>query len=800
MDGVLRDVRYAVRMVVNTPGFALAAILTLALGIGANVAMFSIVYGVLLRPLPYHEADRLVVARAEVDYVGAHRPVPLSVQSNQLKTWQRPFDSIAAAAFYTAADVVALSGDNGSEVLDSAVVSSAFFPAMAGPFAAGRPLEAGDDALPAAVISERLAQRLFGGPDRAVGGQLPLTRGMFTVIGVVDRAFQFPSANVDVWLPAGFVRSVNPRCCDFQLIARLEPNGTVEGARAAVQPMFQDSASGWGRVSDGIRTTVVRLADDMVSAVRPALLVLFASVLMVLVIACGNLINLLLARNAAREQELAIRRALGASARQLMRQLLVESAILGVAGAACGVILARLSLIGLSSVAGDAVPRIDAIHIDRPALLFAVCLAVLATLLTGITPALRAVGGAATQSRASGGTATPWSARRLQRAMCIVQVALAVMLLIGATLMGRSLVRLLQVDLGVATDHVLTASLNLAFGERPADAQTVARIDRVSDHIRALPGVRAVGVGTSLPPSHSRMRVTLRRSGDVVDYQAAAVPATPGYFPALQMRLIKGRFFTDADDDHHPPVMIMSEDTAKRFFGTDDPIGRTMLLPVLRNGARTSAEMTVVGVTANVKYAGLAAPPDDVVYRPFAQQPWVAPFLIVRTSGDPAGFALTLRRGIAAVDKGIVVSSVTTLEELVDATAQPQFRTVLLAALAALALGIAAIGVYGVVAYGVSRRTKEIGIRIALGATSREVLAMVLSDGLVVAIAGIVAGTASALMLARVLAGLLYGITPTDPASFILASVGLLGLTLVASYIPASGAARIEPVRALRME
>jgi predicted permease len=428
---------------------------------------------------------------------------------------------------------------------------------------------------------------------------------MLTVIGVAGRAFQFPRPDVDVWMPAGFARSVNPRGWSVHVVARLDATGTVERARAAVHPMFQGSAAGRSRGSDAIRTTVVRVSDDMVSAVRPALLVLFASVLMVLVIACGNLINLLLARNAAREREFAIRHALGASAGRLMQQLLVESAMLGVAGAACGAVLARLSLVALSHFAGDAVPRIDAIYIDWPAWLFAACLAVPATILTGIPPALRAIGGAALPSQGAGGTATPWGARRLQRAMCIAQVALAVMLLIGATLMGRSLVRLLHVDLGVATDHVLTASLDLAFDGRPPDAQTIARIDRVIDHVRALPGVRAVGVGTGLPPSFTRMMVTLRRGGDVADYQAAAVPATPGYFSALQMRLIKGRVFTDADDDHHPPVMMMSEDTARRFFGADEPIGRTMSLPVVRDGTRTNAEMTVVGVTANVNTRGL---------------------------------------------------------------------------------------------------------------------------------------------------------------------------------------------------
>ena len=803
MDGLLRDIRYAVRLLIGTPGFTLAAVFTLALGIGANIAMFSIVYGVLLRPLPYREADRLVLVRAETDYAGAHRPVPVSVQANELKTWQRPFDSLTAPAFY-ATGIVALSGDNGAEVLDSAIVSGAFFTTLGGPLAAGRPLEDADDASPSAVISERLAQRLFGHPPDAIGRQLLLTPRTYTVIGVVDRAFQFPGANVDVWLPAGFVHAVNPRCCGFQLIARLGPNGTVERARAAVRPMFQSSAAGQAPVTpttNEIRTTVVRLSDDLVAAVRPALLVLFASVLMVLVIACGNLINLLLARNATREREFAVRRALGAPASRLMRQVLVESAVLACAGTACGAILARPIVTVLSRLAGDAVPRIGAIHVDRPALLFAACLATLATIATGIIPALRAAGGAAMSNQGSGRTAMSVGTRRLQRTMCIVQVALALILLIGATLMGRSLVRLLHVDLGVSTDHVLTASMNLAFGERPTDAETLTRVDRVIENIRTLPGVRAVGVGTSLPPSVSRIRLTLRRQGDVVDYQAAGVPVTPGYFSALQMRLIKGRFFTDADDDRHPAVMIMSEDTAKRFFGADDPLGRTMSLPVLRDGRSSSTGMTLVGITANVKYAGLAAPPDDVVYRPFAQQPWASASLVVRTSGDPTDLALTLRRGIAAVDKAIVTSSVTTLDQLVmNEAAQPQFHTVLLASLAALALGIAGIGLYGVVAYAASQRTKEIGIRIALGATSRDVLMMVLGDGFIVAIAGIVAGATSAWALARLSGGLLYGIAPTDPVSFLLSSAGLLGLTLAASYIPARRAARIDPIRALRTD
>ncbi len=310
----------------------------------------------------------------------------------------------------------------------------------------------------------------------------------------------------------------------------------------------------------------------------------------------------------------------------------------------------------------------------------------MAALGTGVIPALRAGYGPAIPTQGGGGTATP-GARHLQRTMCVVQVALAVTLLIGAALLGRSLVRLLGVDLGVSTDHVLTASMNLAFGERPTDAQALARVTRVIDKVRTLPGVRAVGVGTGLPPAVSRMTVTLRRHGDAVDYQAAAVPATPGYFSALQMRLIKGRFFTEADDD-----------------------------------------------------------------------------------------------------------------QVADAAAQAHFRTVLLASLAGLALGIAVVGLYGVVAYAVSQRTKEFGIRIALGATSHDVLGMVLSDGMTVALAGIGLGVVTSLVLARLLAGLLYGIAPTDPVSYLVASMGLQVLTLLASYIPARRAARVDPIRALRDE
>jgi predicted permease len=796
---MLNDLRYALRILSRSPGFTATAIATLALGIGANVAMFSVVYGVLLRPLPYRDAGQLVLVRAEATFEGVNRPQPESVSAQGRVLWQRSFDALQSVAFF-ATGVEALAGDNGAEVVDSATVSSEFFGTLDGPLAAGRPLGPPDDAAPVAIVSQRLAARLFGSAEAALGRELLLRPRVYTVIGVTKPEFQLPTDKVDVWIPAGFAQSVNPRCCNYRVIGRLTADGTPERAAAAVGPMFDDSATK-GKPNTRIRTTVVTLGDELVGTIRPALFVLFAAVLLVLVVACSNLINLLLARNASRQQEFVVRRALGAPAPWLVRQLLVEAGLLVAAGAVLGAVVARVALVALTRLPGDVLPRVDQIGIDVPALLFAVAIAGLATVLTGLLPSLRAARIDAAPNAGAERTATPAGTRRLQRTMCVVQVALAVMLLIGATLLGRSLSQLLRVDLGVSTDHVLTASLNLGFGGRPPDAQTIARINSIVDVVSVLPGVRAVGAGTSLPPNASRIRMTLRRNGDTVDYQASFVPVTPGYFSSLQMRLLQGRFFTTDDDERHPQVMIMSESTARRFFGDGDVIGRTMRLPMVKEGKSASVDMTLVGVTSNVKYAGLTTAADDIVYRPFAQQPWMAPFLVVRTSGDPTDFAPTLRRAIATTDPAIVTGAIATLDRAVlDAVAQPQFRAVLLGSLALLAIAIAAIGLYGVVAYAVSQRAREFGIRIALGATSRDVLGIVLTDGLTVGAAGLAAGTAAALLLTRVLSGLLYGVTATDPMSFVIAGGGLLGVILIASYIPARRAARIDPVRALRSE
>jgi putative ABC transport system permease protein len=799
LDHAWRDLRYAVRTLSRTPGVTAVAALTLALGIGANTAMFSIVYGILLRPLPYQHTDRLVLIQREQDLSGTHRPVPAPFFAQpEIDAWRQRLQSFESTALYSN-QVAALPLDTGTEVLDSAVVSDTFFSILAGPMVAGRPLGPADDLAPSVVISERLGQRLFGRSSGAVGQPITLSSRTYTVVGVADAAFQFPSGKTDVWIPAGYMR-LNPRCCSFRMFGRLRSDVTITQAGAEAAAAAKALAgSGQGRPSE-MRATVVSLRDQIVGTVRPALLILFAAVSLVLLVACANVANLLLARHVARGREVAIQWALGASRGRVLQQTLIESALLAVSGAMAGIVLAIACVRVLARLNPPGVPRLDAVHVDVPVLLFSLALAGLVTVATGILPAFQSTNPNALKSGVASVT-TAQSRVRIRRVLCAAELAVSLVLLVGASLLGRSLVRLMHTDLGVTADHVVTASMTLAFGGRPTDAQALERVERVIERIQTLPGVHAVGAGTALPPNASRLTLTLRRAGEAVDYLAAGVAVTPGYFQALGMRLVRGRLFTDEDDMSHPPVMIMSIDTAKRFFGDGDPIGRTMSLPVLRNGKSGREDMTLVGTIANVKYSGLDAAADDAVYRPFRQQPWVAPYLVVRTTGEPGSLVPTLRREIAMLDRAIVLADVTPLDAIIsNAAAQPRFRTVLLGSIAGLALVMAVVGLYGVVAYSVSQRTREIGIRMALGAGQDDILGMVLREGLILAGFGILGGVVSAYAATRALSGLLYGVAATDALSFGFAGGSLFIVALVASYVPAHRAMKVDPLVALRVE
>ncbi len=808
-DTLMQDVRYAFRTLIRRPGFALAIILTLALGIGANTGMFSIVYGILLRPLPYQQPDRLVLVEAERNISGVRDPAKAYFPLTDLDIF-RGAPSFGSVAFY-ATDQGVLSMEGRTEAVEFATVSDSFFSTMRGDLRSGRGLDRSDDEAPSLVISERLWRRVFDASPDIIGRSVILnsSRGdgtqraawrrlPFTIVGVADRGFQFPAPQTDAWTTAGFVRTLSPRCCSFSAIARLKDGISGDRARTDGANLARELAAA-NQGDAALRTRVIGLRDALVRSVRASILLLFAAVALVLCVTCANVMNLLIARNSGRAREMSVRLALGASRGQLVVQSVVETGLLATIGGAVGILIAIAMVETLRRVKPVEIPRLDAVHVDLSVLAFTCVVVALTTILTGVVPALQStrpealrVGGAGA-SQNVGGT-------RVRRALTVAELAVSVVLLVGALLLGRSLIQLLNTDLGVEVDHVVTASMSVSLNRDLSSAQQIDVVNRVIDDVRTLPGVSTAGVGTVLPPTESRIVLTLR--GDQgLSYQAAAIPATPGYFSALGVRLLKGRFFTDADDENHPPVMIMSADAARHFFGDGDPLGRTLALPVFKDGKTSNATMTLVGVIADVKYSGLEHPADNSIFRPYVQQPWPNVFLIARTNGDPGTLTSILQRRIAQVDPAMVVSKVSTLDDVVlNAAAQPRLRTLLTAGLAVLTLALAAVGLYGVISRSVTQRTNEIGIRMALGATSNNIIALVLREGMTLAAAGVVLGVAISYVGARLMTALLFGIAPTDAVSFALASGSLLLFALAASYLPARRATAIEPVVALRAE
>ena len=810
MRAALYDLRFAFRTLIRSPGFSLAIILTLALGIGANSGMFSFVRGILLRPLPYEQAERLVLVEAERDISGVREPVRSYFSLAELDIF-RHVASFESVAFY-ATDQGVIATDVGTQSLELATVSDSFFATLHGEVRLGRGLDRRDDQAPSLVISERLWRRAFAASPDVIGRTVILnsTRGdgtqrarwrdrPFTIVGIVDRSFQFPSPQTDAWTTAGFVRALNPRCCSFSPIARLKDGVRAIQTDTENAILARELSSEHKQAYAGVRTKVVGLHDALVRTVRSSLLMLFAAVAVVLGVTCANAMNLLIARNNGRAREMAVRLALGASRRQLIRQLIIEYGVLAAIGGTVGLAVAVGMVETLSRFKPVEVPRLDNVHVDASVLGFTSVIVALTTVLTALYPAVQSTRFDAL--RASGIAAShSVGGRRVRRALTIGQLAVSVVLLVSSLLLGRSLVRLLHTDLGVQVDHVVTASLALSANRDFTSAQQIGAVTRVLEEVRTLPGVSGAGIGTVLPPAESRIVLTLRGE-NAVSYQAAAIPATPGYFQALGIRLLKGRFFTDADDENHPPVMIMSADTARHFFGEGDPLGRTLSLPVFKDGATRNADMTLVGVIAEVKYSGLEKPADNSIFRPFAQQPWPNVFLVVRTQGETHTLTSSLQRRLAQVDAGIVVTKVSPLDAVVlDAAAQPRLRTMVIGGLAALALALAAVSLYGVISRSVTQRTNEIGVRMALGATWTDIISMVVGEGMALALAGVTLGIAISYATTRLLASFLYGITPTDGVAFALSSMALLLLALIASYLPARKASRIDPAVALRAE
>ncbi len=801
---MLSDFRVAARGLLRSKGFAAAGALTLALGIGATTTIFSVVYGVLLRPLPYRDAGALVVIQGEKDF--STGPRLMNYSPAEFEEFTAATSAFSSIAIFSNTSLTGRS-DAGVEPISAATVSDDFFAMMDVQTLLGRTI--GGEQEPNIVISERLWRRMFGGTDDVLGKPVRFAdrdnvEHVYTIVGVMPATFQFPHRLTDVWRPLAFVRAAgDDRVRErnrggFMFIARTRDGVGLAAARqdaaranAVLTPTFQTS-----RID--MRSTVTTLGEYVHGTIGPALWILLGAVGLVLLVACTNVANLILARQASRTREVSMRLALGAPRGRLMTYLLAESAIVGIAGGAIGVAIAFGAIRLLQWIQPAQLPRLDAIAVDLPVLLFASVAALVTALLAGVGPAVLATRTDALLVMRSGSRGAAGAlARRARSALVVVEVAATIVLLVGAGLLARSLAAMIDADLGVSTENVMTAQLDLSLGRSIGNARQTEIAEALAARVSSIPSVTAAGFGTGIPPTGEYMRVSFVLSNAAndssVSHIVTSVPASPGYFEALRIRLLKGRLFTAADTADASLSVIVNREAARRFFGNDEPIGRT--LPMGKQ------LMTVVGVVENVKYTGIAGPNEGVIYRPFGQAPFRLVILVARTTGDPERIAAELRQVIRTYDPDIRIHLVQPLTTWVsDAVAQPRFRALLLSSIAVITLLLAMVGLYGVIAYSTTQRTTEIGVRMAIGAQRGDVMRMVIGEGSRLAVAGIVVGLVASYWSARVLASVLYGVSTNDLASFAGAAACLFIVALAAVCSPAARAARVDPAVALRAD
>jgi len=809
MMDVLSDIRIAARGLWRSKGFAIAGALTLALGIAATTTIFSVVYGVLLRPLPYRDADRLVIIQGEKQFSTGPRIMDFSApELEPFASGVNAFSSVAISRY----SGLTLRNANGARPVPLATVSGAFFSTLGTNPLLGRAI--GDESEPVIVISERMWREVFAASPDVLGQSVNLEDGptierTYTIAGVMPAEFQLPYSRVDVWRTLAFARSTGDGrvrelvAAGWQFYARTKDGVSFEAASAdasatvdrVLKPNFTNS-----RIDVYAKTSP--LSDYVRGTMGPTLWVLMGAVTLVLLVACANVANLILARQASRTKEISMRLALGAPRGRLVTYLMAEATMLAVVGALAGIAVASGAIRLLQWLQPAQLTRLDAVVIDVPVLLFATMAAALSTLLAALAPAILATRTDATLALRTGNRGTlgagmvPW----LRSALVIAEIATSIVLIVGASLLARSLVALVNADLGVNTQNVIAALLTL--DANPGQARPIddARRRQIANDLQtrlaALPTVSAAGIGSGVPPTQEYMRVALvLANGKSTDsHMVTLVPANAGYFQTLQIRLIAGRLFDDRDDSAAAPVAIVNREAARRFFGNDNPIGKT--LPILEK-----KHVTIVGVVENVKYTGIAAAPETTVYQPYAQQPLRLAVLFARTTSDANQIATDIRSMIKSYDPDIAVAQLRSLDAwITDATAQPRFRTILLTSIAVIAFCLAMIGLYGVISYSTSQRTSEIALRMAIGARQSDVIRLVLIEGSRLAVIGVIVGLFAAYGATRFVASFLYGVKPTDPATFVAAALGLTAVAMLATYLPARRAARVDPMTALRAE
>src|SRR2546423_730561 len=800
---MLTDFRYAFRQLIKAPGFTLAAILPVALGIVACPAIFSVVNVVVLQPLDYPQPDRIVNIRE----TNLPKFPEFSVSPPNYLDWEKQTKSYDYLAAYTGARIN-LTGDGEPQQLLGVKATGHYFDVFGIKPVVGRFLLPEEDAQGknhVVVLSYAFWQRVFGGARDVAGRAVQLNGEPYTVVGVAPFGFGLTS-KVDAWLPMAFKPDETANDARgghyINVVGRLKPGVTVAQARAELEVIasqlakqYPDSNKGWG-------IFMMPIQDYTVRDVKPVLYTLLGAVGCVLLIACANLANRLLARATARSREISIRAALGAGRGRLIRQLLTESVVLAVCGGIAGVLLARWGLDALLALAPTSLPRITEIHLDFGVLLFSLGLSVVTGLLFGIAPALLAARADVNEALKQGtrGSTEGGARGRLRSALVVIEVTFALVLLGGAGLLARSFMQLAHVDPGFIPENATLLRLSLPQKKYPEKDQQIAFASALLERIKNLPGVQAVGITHSMPLVGDYVlgfNIEGRPHIDPADLPSTNYySVTPDYFRAMGIRLIRGRVFTAQDDAKAPRVVIINETMARQFFPNEDPIGKRINIT---NGPDTWRE--IVGIVADIKQYGLDKATSAQSYEPFAQVPFSSLNVVIRTKGSPAALLGALRPAVYAVDKDQPVGIIRPLEEIMaDSIARQRFAMTLLTVFSGVALVIAAVGIYGVMAYNVVQRTGEFGIRMALGAQQRDVLRLVLTQGGKLIGLGLVIGLLATLVASYAMRSILFNTSAYDPLTLMSITLLLAAVALVACFFPANRATKVNPIEALRTE
>lgn len=830
VDAVLQDLRYGARLVRRNPVFATTVIIVLAIGIGANAAMFSLINSVLLRPLPYKDSDRLVFAYNTVPSRGWFDSVSSPLDVTEMRKHNRTLERLAG--FYTRPR--SLTGGGEPEQVETMIVSPEFFEVFQAAPLLGRTFVADEEHWGnhrVVVLAEGIWKRRYAADPNLVGRAIQLNGEPHTVVGIMPARFWFESRDVQLWVPMAFAPDDNSNTHNnffVSMVGRLKPDASAEAATADLDVIMKRIAEAAPEIS-GMGAAVRPMHEAMVGDVRRGLMVLFGAVGCVLLIACANIGNLQLARAADRAREMAVRNAIGASRGRLVRQFMAESMLLSFIGGIAGLALAYGMVKVLMVIAPSDFPRLDELKLDGMVLAFTFGACVFAGLLFAIAPALYFQGSNLSDAlRDSSRNSERRSNRRLRSALVVSEVAMALVLLIGAGLMIRSLLELRRVNAGVDAENVLTMELLLPRAKYgipelektwapQGNVKRVAFFEELVQRVETLPGVHDAGAVSGLPLSGDSWgkQVTLldrpepTKADDVPMVQYGAVAGD--YFRALRIPLVKGRMFNKGDNLDSTPVVLVNQEFVRRHFGDGEPLGKTLKLtaPIQFMPQNSFPEgyvdpiYTIVGVVGDVRYEAMADPAEPTVYGWYSQGREIASqmFVTVRTDGDPFAYVPLIREQLRQIDPDRPISEITTMEQLAAASiAEPRLQAILLGSFSGMALLLATVGIYGLISYSVAQRRQEIGIRIALGAAARQVLGLLVAQGVRLALLGLGIGIAAALLLTRAMTNLLFGVKATDPLVFVGISALLAGTAVLASYIPARRALKVDPMVSLRHE